>query len=88
MRPTSSTALEPELLHEPREALVEGEGDHEAVARAALETLVPGGALVLEVGDGQAGDVAAHLPGSSVSGRFVISEDLAGRERVVEGRRP
>ncbi len=79
-------ALEPELRIEPREALV-GEGGHEAVARAALETLVPGGALVLEVGDGQAGDVAARL--RELGFREVrISEDLAGHERVVDGRRP
>ena len=77
-------ALEPELRTEPREALI-GEGGHEAVARAALETLVPGGALVLEVGDGQAGDVAARL--RELGFREVrVSEDLAGRERVVEGR--
>jgi release factor glutamine methyltransferase len=79
-------ALEPELRIEPREALI-GEGGHEAVARAALETLVPGGSLVLEVGDGQAGDVAARL--RELGFREVrVSEDLAGRERVVEGRRP
>ena len=79
-------ALEPELRTEPREALI-GEGGHEAVARAALETLVPGGALVLEVGDGQAGDVEARL--LELGFREVrVSEDLAGSERVVEGRRP
>jgi release factor glutamine methyltransferase len=79
-------ALEPELRTEPREALI-GEGGHEAVARGALETLVPGGALVLEVGDGQAGDVAARL--RELGFREVrVSEDLAGSERVVEGRRP
>ena len=79
-------ALEPELRIEPREALI-GEGGHEAVARAALETLVPDGALVLEVGDGQAGDVAARL--RELGFREVrVSEDLAGRERVVEGRGP
>jgi len=84
--PTELDALEPELRYEPREALA-GEGGHEAVARAALETLVPGGALVLEAGDGQAGDVAAHL--RQIGFREVrVSEDLAGRERVVEGRRP
>jgi release factor glutamine methyltransferase len=85
--PAEVDALEPELHYEPREALVGGEGGHEAVARAALETLVPGGALVLEVGDGQAGDVATHL--RQLGFRDVrVSEDLAGRERVVEGRRP
>jgi release factor glutamine methyltransferase len=79
-------ALEPELRIEPREALI-GEGGHEAVARAALETLVPGGALVLEVGDGQARDVAARLRELGFR-EVLVSEDLAGRERVVEGRGP
>ena len=84
--PGELASLEPELRYEPREALV-GEGGHERVARAALETLAPGGALVLEVGDGQAGGVAARL--QELGFRKVrLSEDLAGRERVVEGRRP
>lgn len=84
--PGELASLEPELRYEPREALV-GEGGHEAVARAALETLAPGGALVLEVGDGQAGGVAARL--RELRFREVrLSEDLAGRERVVEGRGP
>jgi release factor glutamine methyltransferase len=78
--------LEPELLYEPREALI-GEGDHEAVARAAMDALRPGGALVLEVADAQArsvGDVLRRLGYKDV----VITDDLAGRERVVDGRRP
>jgi release factor glutamine methyltransferase len=43
--------LEPELLQEPREALV-GEGGHEAVARAAHDVLARRATLVFEVGDG------------------------------------
>jgi release factor glutamine methyltransferase len=83
--PDELAALEPELRFEPREALV-GDGGHEEVARAALETLVPGGALVLEVAHGRAGDVAALL--ERLGFREVsVSEDLAGRERVVEGLR-
>jgi release factor glutamine methyltransferase len=83
--PDELAALEPELRFEPREALV-GDGGHEVVARAALETLAPGGALVLEVADGQAGDIAALL--ERLGFRDVsVSEDLGGRERVVEGRR-
>jgi len=58
-----------------------------AVARGSQVVLGEGGALVLEVGEGQAGETAALL------GRldFVdvrVSRDLSGRERVVEGRRP
>ncbi|MGZ8793548.1 MAG: peptide chain release factor N(5)-glutamine methyltransferase [Gaiellaceae bacterium] len=78
--------LEPELLHEPREALV-GEGGHDAVARAALDALPPGGALVLEAGDGQSSQVAALLRELGYTD-VRVSLDLAGRERVVEGRRP
>jgi release factor glutamine methyltransferase len=54
--------LQPELGHEPKPALL-GVGFHERIARTARTH-----ALVLEVGDGQAGE-------------------LAGSERVVEGRR-
>jgi release factor glutamine methyltransferase len=85
--PAELDALEPELHYEPPEALVGGEAGHEAVARAALETLVPGGALVLEVGDGQAGDVAALLVALGYA-NVRVSPDLAGRQRVVEGRCP
>ncbi len=84
--PAELAALEPELLHEPREALV-GDGDHEAVARAALDALRPGGALVLEVGDAQAaavGDLLRRLGYEEIA----VSADVAGRERVVDGRRP
>jgi release factor glutamine methyltransferase len=78
--------LERELRYEPREALV-GEGDHEAVARAALDALRPGGAVVLEVADEQAPSVSDLLQSLGYR-NVVISDDLAGRERVVDGRRP
>jgi release factor glutamine methyltransferase len=71
---------------EPREALV-GVGATEAVARGALDVLGTGRALVLEVADGDAGRIAAlieELGYSDVS----TAEDLAGRDRVVEGVRP
>jgi release factor glutamine methyltransferase len=74
-------SLQPEIREwEPRAALV-GEGVHEEIARLA-ETRW----LVLEVGDGQADRVAtafARLGYTEVS----IGPDLAGRARVVEGRR-
>jgi release factor glutamine methyltransferase len=83
--PEDLPRLEPELRREPAEALV-GVGRHRAVARAALEVLRPGGALVLEVGDDQACQVSPPL---IVLGYrdVVVSKDLAGRERIVEGRR-
>lgn len=77
--------LQPEIrLYEPREAVI-GVGQTAAVARRALPLLVPGGWLVLEVGDGQAQEVADEL-GSLGYADVRISPDLAGRERVVEGR--
>jgi release factor glutamine methyltransferase len=78
-------ALQPEIrLYEPREAVV-GSGQTAAVARRALPLLAPGGWIVLEVGDGQAQDIADEL-GSLGYAAVRISPDLAGRERVVEGR--
>jgi release factor glutamine methyltransferase len=71
---------------EPREALV-GVGATEAVARCALDVLVAGGALVLEVAAGDARRVASLLEALGYSD-VSTSEDLAGRDRVVEGVRP
>jgi len=72
--------LEPELRWEPRGALL-GSGFHGELARAAQTTW-----LVLEVGDGEAPGVAEELAAAGY-GDIRISSDLAGRERVVEGRR-
>jgi release factor glutamine methyltransferase len=71
--------------YEPHVALV-GTGTTEAIARAATDVLSPGGHLVLEVGDGQATTTAAMLDGLGY-GAVVTTPDLAGRDRVVEGRR-
>ena len=84
--PEELPRLEPELMYEPREALV-GERCHEEVARIAFEVLRPDAAVVFEVGDGQAESVAALL-GQLGFSEVAVSEDLAGRSRVVEGRRP
>ena len=70
--------------YEPHVALV-GEGVTEAVAAAAHTVLAPGGWLVLEVGEGQAARVCAHLDDLGY-GDIRTTADLAGRERVVEGR--
>ena len=56
------------------------------MASAALGVLAAGGALVLEVGDGQAGDVASLFAALGY-GDMRVTADLSGRERVVEGRR-
>jgi release factor glutamine methyltransferase len=85
VRPNEIDSLQPEIrLYEPREALV-GTGVGEEIAREARAVLSPGGWLLLECGDGQAGSLAAELEGLGY-GEVVTMPDLAGRERVVEGR--
>jgi len=70
---------------EPHEALV-GRGVADAVAHCSLDVLSPGGALVLEVGDGQAPEVVDLL--ERLGYRDVrTTRDLTERERVVEGTR-
>jgi release factor glutamine methyltransferase len=76
----SLDGLQPELRYEPSGALL-GTGFHEAIARAARTRF-----LILEVGDGQAPSVAAALEREGYAD-VAIARDLAGRERVVEGRR-
>ena len=85
VRPDEIETLEPEVREwEPREALVSEDGPAE-VARAAVPALKPGGALALEVGDGQAPEVAAALESLGYRG-VTITADLNGRQRIVEGR--
>ncbi len=84
VRPDEIESLEPEVRDwEPREALV-GEGATEAVVRSAQAVLRAGGALVLEVADGAAPEVATLL--RDLGYRDVaVTADLTGRDRVVEG---
>jgi release factor glutamine methyltransferase len=72
--------LQPELRWEPPAALVDV-GLHEEIARRARTR-----ALVLEVGDGQAARVAETLTSLGYAD-VTVTRDLAGIERVVEGRR-
>ena len=84
VRPDEIARLEPEVRGwEPREALV-GVGATDAVAGAACDVLRPGGALVLEVADGDASRVGALL-GVLGYDAVTVTKDLAGRDRVVEG---
>jgi release factor glutamine methyltransferase len=82
-------SLEPEVRDwEPRQATVAGETGLEVIERlvaAAPPALQPGGALVLEVGAGQAGAVAGRLESAGFAevGR---DPDHAGIERIVWGR--
>jgi release factor glutamine methyltransferase len=76
----SLDGLQPELHFEPEVAVI-GAGFHEAIARTASTRF-----LVLEIGEGQGAEVAAVLEAASYSD-VTVTLDLAGRERVVEGRR-
>jgi release factor glutamine methyltransferase len=74
--------LAPELDYEPAEALYAGPTGLEAYRRLA-PALADVPFVALEVGEGQAGDVAALL----VSHEIELVRDLAGIDRVVVGRR-
>jgi len=85
--PEDIATLPPEVGdHEPRTALIES-GATEAAAREALGRLAPGGSLAFEVADGRAREVADLLRALGYED-VTIGEDLAGRERVVDGRAP
>ena len=76
--------LEPEVRDwEPRAALVD-EGQTAALACAALAVLAPGGRLVLEVHAEGAAEVARLLEHAGYAA-VSITQDLAGRDRVVAG---
>ena len=78
--PEEMEALQPEIRDwEPRRALV-GEGFQQELARAARTEL-----LVLEVAPRQAAAVARELRELAYDD-VCITQDLAGKERVVEGR--
>ena len=79
-------ALAPEVRDwEPRAAVVD-QGQTEAIARAARGVLAADGRVVLETHWDRARGVAALLE-SLGYGCVRVTRDLAGRERVVEGRR-
>ncbi len=85
--PEEFESLDAEIrLYEPYEAVV-GTGQTDAIARRALEILRPRGWLVLETSELRAQDVAAELRALGYEDVAVL-RDLAGRDRIVEGRRP
>lgn len=89
--PTADLAgLAPEVArHDPVLALdggADGLAFYRRIAAAAPMALAAGGWLALEVGAGQAGDVAALLTAPGW-GALQIRRDLAGIERVVAARR-
>jgi release factor glutamine methyltransferase len=74
--------------HEPEEALVAGDTGLEIfrpLIRQAEKVLAPGGAIVLEVGAGQAADVRAMLGEGWTD--ISVMNDLAGIARVVSAER-
>ncbi len=76
--------------HEPRLALdggADGLAFYRRIAAEAGGHLTPGGALLLEVGVGEAGAVQALLRGAGFA-NIRCTKDLAGIPRVVEGRAP
>jgi release factor glutamine methyltransferase len=78
-------SLPVEVRAEPYAALVGGTDVHRHLVEAAGEWLRPGGWLVVEIGADQGGDVR-----SLFESRFTdvsVHTDLAGRDRVVQGRR-
>ncbi len=83
--------LDPEVrVFEPRLATTD-DGDgfrfHRRLALIGSERLTAGGALMLEVGYGQAAAVASLMADAGLTG-LVTTADSAGIPRVVEGRRP
>jgi release factor glutamine methyltransferase len=85
VEPGDLGTLQPEVRDwEPKQALV-GHGVTEQIARGAREVLRATAALVLEVADGSAQEVAGLLAELGFTD-VVSTPDLAGRDRVVEGR--
>jgi release factor glutamine methyltransferase len=85
VEPDELPTLQPEVRDwEPHVALV-ARGATAAVARAATEALRPGGWLVLETAAGT-GERIRELLQELGYERVTITPDLAGRDRVVEGK--
>lgn len=77
-------SLQEEVLREPRMALAggaDGLNFYRRIAQDAPAFLVPGGRLLLEIGDTQAADVSALLSESFTD--IAVIRDLSGHDRVV-----
>ena len=85
VEPEDLPTLQPEVRDwEPHVALV-ASGATKAVARAGTEALRPGGWLVLETAAGTGERIRGLLQDLGYE-RVTITPDLAGRDRVVEGK--
>ena len=84
--------LQPEVREfEPRSALFSGPTGaefHERLLRESKEFLVPGGTLVMEIGQGQCAAVRQMAERIGGYAPLRVVEDEAGIERVVIARRP
>ncbi|HEY0331498.1 MAG TPA: peptide chain release factor N(5)-glutamine methyltransferase [Rhodopseudomonas sp.] len=77
--------------HDPRRALdggADGLDAYRAIATQAAGLLAPGGALILEIGEGQGDEVAALVRAAGLAPDPAPKPDLAGIARAVIGRRP
>lgn len=86
VRPEEYEDLPPEVKADPREALVGGTEVTERLAAEAARWLRDGGALAVEI-HAEAGEEVAGILRRSYVG-VEVRKDLAGRDRVVVGRRP
>lgn len=85
----SGEVRDAETRHEPEAALIAGEDGldaYRAIVGAAALALRPGGLLALEIGWAQASAVT-DLARTAGLGEVGVRADLAGRARVVTGRR-
>jgi release factor glutamine methyltransferase len=83
--PEEVADLPPEVRADPEAALVGGIDVYEGLAAGASRWLRDGGVLAVEVGASHGAEVAALLAGRFADVR--VEPDLAGRDRVVVGRR-
>ena len=75
---------------EPRMALTDeadGQTAYRRIAEGALAHLTPGGRLLVEIGPTQAAAVAGLFGGAGLVD-IAVTQDIDGRDRVVEARRP
>jgi release factor glutamine methyltransferase len=76
--------------HDPHQALdggADGLDAYRALIPQAARLLAPGGSLIVEVGDGQSGDVQGLMTAAGLTLSGPAKADLAGIRRAVAGRK-